>query len=520
MSTKSKILQSGLLVFSLVLGAKALAAVRDLILAYKFGQGELTDAYFIAFHIPHTLMYVMGITLLRGMSSSIFSESIALKRDKELSALFSTIFNAAFIITAAISIVCIWQMPAIIRLLPFTFQDASFEMIVLMGRILFPLIITLGLSDYLGATLNAFRNFFLPGFSLITANICMIISLIYFADKLSILSLAYGTAVGFILACTIQFVFIARSKIPYKLISFNLNLPPVRSFLRKSMPLLLVTGFGQISILVGYIIALNIEEGMVSALSYAGKINDISLSLFVLPLLIVLLPEFARDKAVNNIAALKSHIRFGAEVIASILVFWVAFLIVFHREVIMVYLQRGEFSASDASLTGKILLIYMIGLCFQAGYLFFVFIYLGMQKTKALTIIGVISYTINIILLFTLSGFFGVYGLAWAASITAFIYCLLLLITFKRKYIRFSLLKHGRNLMKITAAGLIMLLIFILFHSVVITDTETTAITTALQLMLIGSFGVILYMGMLHIFRIFTFDAIIAGVKRYIHGQS
>ncbi|KPK95969.1 hypothetical protein AMJ80_02575 [bacterium SM23_31] len=499
---------------------KALAAVRDLILAYKFGQGALTDAYFIAFHIPHTLMYVMGITLLRGMSSSIFSESIAKKQYDNLSVIFSTIFNAAFIVTAVISIICVWQMPAIIRLLPFTFQEASFEMIVLMGRILFPLIITLGLSDYLGATLNAFRNFFLPGFSMIAANICMILSLIYFADKLSILSLAYGTAAGFILACAIQFVFIVRSKIHYKFNSFNLNLPPVRSFLRKSMPLLLVTGFGQITMLIGYIIALNIEEGMVSALSYAGKINDISLSLFVLPLLTVLLPEFARDKAANNIDALKSHIRFGAEVIASIIVLWAAFLIVFHREIIMVYLQRGEFSASDAYLTGKILLIYMIGLCFLAGNLFLKFIYLGMQKTEALTIIGVITYTINILLLFVLSKIYGVYGLAWAASITAFIYCLLLLITFKTKYIQFSLLRHGRNLMKIIGAGIIIFLLFNLARSVVITDTETTTVITALKLMLIGIFGGIIYMGMLHFFRIFLFDEIFTGIKRYIHGQN
>lgn len=491
-----------------------------MILAYKFGQGDLTDAYFIAFHIPNTLMYVMGITLLRGMSSSIFSESIAKKRFNDLSVLFSTIFNAAFILTAAISILCIWQMPAIIRLLPFPFQDASSDMIVLLGRILFTILITLGLSNYLGAILNAFRNFFLPGFSLIIANICMILGLIFFADKWSILSLAYGTAVGFFLAFLIQFIFVVKTKIPYKFLSLNINVPPVKSFIQKSMPLLLVTGMVQVSILISYIIALRIEEGMASALSYAGKINEISTSLFVIPLLTVLLPEFARDKAANNLDKLKSRIRFGAEVITATIVFWVSYLIVFHREVIKVLFQRGEFTVSNTAVTSDILLIYMIGLCFQAGYLFFVYIYLGMQKTKALTIIGVISYTINIILLIILSGFYGVRGLASAASITAFIYCLLLLITFKRKYIRFSLLKHGRNLMKIIGTGVIMLLIFIIFHSVVITDTETTAIITALQLMLIGTCGVVLYMGLLHFFRIFTFDAIIAGVRRYIHGQN
>ena len=514
MPTQKKILQSGFLVFILVLCAKILALVKDMILAYLFGQGEITDAYFITFQIPHTMMYVFGITILKGMSSSIFSEIIAKKRYNDLSVLFSTIFNTAFLATAIISTICIWKMPDIIRFLPHSFQDATFDVTVLMGRVLFTMLLTLGLSDFLGAVLNAYRNFFLPGLSLITANLCMILSLIFFADRWGILSLAYGTAFGFSLALSIQFIFIIRTKIRYNIGTFGLNFPPVISFLKKSMPLLLVTSLGQISILLSYIIALNIEEGMASALSYATKINEFSLSLFVLPLLTVLLPEFARDKAANKMNDLKSHIRFGSEVISAILVFWVAFMLVNHREVITVLFERGEFTVANTDITSDILLIYLIGLLFHAGHLLFVFIFYGLQKTKALVIIGVISYSINIILLFLLSQIYGVYGIAWSAVISSMIYFVLLFTTFKIFYIKFSLIKQGRKLMKIVLVGIVMVIIFYVSQKLLISESAF------FQIVLSGTAGLIIYLSMLHFFRIFSFDSVIIGIKRYVKEQN
>ena len=514
MSTPSKILQSVFLVFALVLIAKSLALLRDILIAYKFGQGELTDAYFIAFQIPHTLIYIMGINLLKGMSSSLFSESIAQNKKEELSLQFSTIFNGAFVITLVITIIGIWKMPLLVGLLPFSYQAVSFDMIVFLGRLMFPFLILFGLSDYLGATLNAFRNFFLPGFSLVVANSVIIISLLVLSDSLSILSLAYGTLAGFAIALLIQFIFVVKTKIPYRISAFDFRIAPVRNYLRKSAPLLLVTSLAQLTILIGYIIALNLDEGMVSSLSYAGKINDLSISLFVLPLLTVLLPEFARDKATNNIDALKSHIRFGAEVIAAVIIFCTAFLLVYYREVVVALFQRGEFTAADASLTGGVLKIYLIGLCFQAGYLFFVFIYLGMQKTKSLTIIGLISYSINIILLFLLSKNYGIYGIAWAVVISSVVYFLLLFITFKIYYIRFSLIKQGRKLLKIVFSGLVMVVIF--YFSLQWQISESVII----QILFAGTAGSIIYLSMLHFFRIFSFDHVIIGIKRYVREQN
>ncbi|MFC1553417.1 murein biosynthesis integral membrane protein MurJ [candidate division KSB1 bacterium] len=518
MPSNTKILRSGLLVFFLVFTAKMLSLVKEILIANYFGQGELTDAYFVSFQILNTFLYALGINILRGMSSSIFSENIAKNQQKNLKILFSTIFNYILILTAALTVICIWRMPDIINWLPFRYNEGSFELVVMLARVLLTALIFIGLSQYLGAVLNAFRSYFVPGISLVIANACMIISIVLLYEKYSIVSAAYGTLAGFFISSVIQFIYINRKKIKYKFSAFNIYSEVIVNFAKKSAPLLFVTVLGQISLLVGYIIALDIEKGMASALNYAGRLNDLSLSLFVLPLLTVLLPEFARDKALENISALKNKIKFGFEVIVSIVIFWTAFLTVFHREVIIILFERGQFTAVNTELTSSILLILMCGLFFQTLQIFLIFIYLGLQKTRSLTIIGVFSYCVYIMLLFILSDRFGVFGIAWANVVLAVIYSVILLFVLKYRHIKFSFIKNSINFSKIILSGAVIFLIFYQIDKLVVNGSQFHSFYLIIVLSVAGITGIAIYLFLLQILKVFTFRDTISGIKRYING--
>ncbi len=519
MDRSNKIVYSGFILFILTVIVKGVAFVKDILVAHFFGMNELTDAYYIAFSIPHTLMYVLGITILRGMSSAMFSESIANKDYTGLSVVFSTIFNWAFVLTVCVSLIAAWFMPAIIELLPFRFTDASFDMIVLLARLLFPLLVTLGLSEYLGATLNAFRNFTLPATSLIIANICMIVSLFLLSDRFSIVSLAYGTAAGFLIAFILQFVVVISTKIRYNPKAFNIGLPPIKSYIRTSFPLLCATGMGQITVLISYILALNIERGMVSALTYAGKINEITITLFVIPFLTVLLPEFSRDQAVNEIQTLKDRIKSGAEVIAAIIVFGIAFLGVFHREIVRLIFFRGAFTLENVELTSAIFSILLAGLCFMTATLYMNFVFLGMQKTKVLALVSFAAYTVKIILMVVLAHMYGIFGLAWAATGTAFFHTILLVVAFKKYCINISIISQSRTILKIILVGVIQYALFqgmiTLLGITLVTDIRLMTMSIAS----VGLSGLVIYIGMLHSTKIFPLNAVFSGIEGYIRGS-
>ena len=517
MLADSKILYSGILLFLITAIVKGLAFFKEIIVAHNFGMTGLTDAYNVAYLLPSVLIYVTGISVLTGIPTSLFSESIARNDFKDLSQTFSTVFNLIFTGTLVIALFCIWQMPAIIGFYAPEIQEQSFKLTVLMARILVPLLITLGISNYLSATLNAFRSFVLPGFSLIVANVCIILSLILLSNRLSILSLAVGTAAGFFLAFVIQFISIIRTKINYTF-SFNIRSTPVKTFIATSVPLLFLTIMSQICLLIDRKVALGLFEGAFSSLAYSARINEIALNLFVLPFMTVLLPEFARDAAVQNINELKLRIRFSAEVLAAIIIFFVVFLAVFHQQIITILYHRGAFTAADVFITSKILLISTIGLSFQAGYLFLLFIYLGLKKTRPLALIGGLSYALNIGLIFVLVPIFGVYGLAAASAIMAFVYCIALFVKLKLSYIHFKIRKNATNLFKIFALGVTLALSYVIMYPIVVPEVTIPNTLLAMRLGIAFTIGLAFFVGMLNLLRIFSFKGIFKGVSRHYRG--
>jgi putative peptidoglycan lipid II flippase len=323
-----------------------------------------------------------------------------------------------------------------------------------------------------------------------------------FAHRLSIASLAYGTTIGFLISCIIQFIYITSRKIFYRPFVIDFHFPLVREYIKKAIPFMIITSMSQICILVSYILSLNIGQGMASALSFAGKLNDIIINLFVLPFLIVLLPEFSRDNASNNRDALKSHIRFGAEAIAVIVIFCTAFMIVCNQEIVQLLFMRGKFTLENAHITGNILFIYMIGLCFQSGYLYLVFIYLGIQKTSSLLFIGGISYILNIVLQIILSHYFGVYGITAGISFASLIYFFVLLFTLKKNFISFSFFKQGRNILKIVGIIPFLIIVFIVGRRVLFTNENLKQSYLLVKLLILGGGGLFIYILCLIVLRI------------------
>ncbi len=507
MISNSRILHSGILLFSTTIIVKWLAFLKEIIVAQKFGMNQLTDAFNVAFLIPSVLLYVVGVTVLTGIPSSIFSRSIANHNRIELSQTFSTVFNLYFSGTLVITALCIWYMPAILKVYAHNLDTENFVLAVFMGRILITMLVTFGLSQFLSSSLNAFRSYVVPGISFIIAYSCIIIILLSLSDKYGITSLAIGTAVGFFLSFAIQFIFIVKSKIDYKF-NLNIKLPAVRGFIAASVPLMILDITNQICVLIDRKVALGLFDGAFSALMYAARINEIGINLFVLPLMTVLLPEFSRDSALNNIVSLKSRMKFNVEVLAAIVIFWVVFFLVFYKEIVAFCYMRGEFTIENALITGNILLINIIGFVFQAGYLFLLYVYLGLQKTRSLAVIGSIAYCINILFIFILTPVLGVYGLAIATSIMSFVYCVFLYTVLKLRYLRFRFFINASNLFKIIGLGLI----FGLGYSVVYNVFNITISmgTMDLAAFIGGAFlgGAILYMVMLKMLNVFSFQGI------------
>lgn len=452
MSNKN-LLKSGIVIFVLTLVTKIMALAKDILIADRFGVSADTDAFLIAFVIPTSLIYILGINLLQGMSSSIFSEAAAKNKQEDISIIFSTVFNSTIIISVIVSIIGIYFMPELLNIVFPNIPETNFALTVKLSQIMFPLLIFIGFTQFFVSVLNAFRKFFFPALLLTLANFITVIGIYYYSD-FGIIAAAYSVLVGFATSFMILFYTIITNNVKYRAI-INLKIEPVRNFFIKSAPLLFVAVASQIAIAAEKSVALGLDIGAVSVLSYAGKINEISVGLFVAPLMTVLLPEFARDKALRDMSTLKKRIRIGAEILTSVVVFWTAFLLVYRFEIVQILFERGEFTSENTLLTSDLLLIYTAGFLFQAAYLLLVYIYLGLQKTKSLSAIASFSYLFYTLLIIYLPNIYGVYGLAIANVIFGILYTCILLFYLKFRHIKFNLLKSLNKIFKIIFIGLI-----------------------------------------------------------------
>ncbi len=167
---KEAVLSSSLLLMVITFMTKVVALLRDIVLASRFGATQTTDAYFIALTIPNVLLFLLGIDLIKGTSTSIFSAYLAKGKYREMWQVFSSIFNITFLMAAGVILLGIWQMPRVISWIAPTFGPEQKQTTVTLGRILLTLLLTMGLSNYLSATLNSMKRFFVPALATFTAN--------------------------------------------------------------------------------------------------------------------------------------------------------------------------------------------------------------------------------------------------------------------------------------------------------------------------------------------------------------
>lgn len=513
-TTKQKksetVLTSSLVLIGVTFLTKLAAFFKEILIAAKFGVSETTDAFFIAFTIPNVLLFLLGIDLIKGTSASIFSSYLARGRREEFSQVFSSIFNLTFIFASGVILLGIWQMPAIISLIAPTFSGTQLATTIALARILLTILLLMGLTNYLSASLNALNRFFVPALAVLIANLTIVLFLLFLSRRIGIYSVAWGYCGGFGFSLLFLLAYISTNGVKYKtqLIS---NLPEVTSFIKKSSPLLILTTFSQINILVERSIASRLAVGGISALSFAHKINQMAIEICIIPILTVLLPTLSREYSINQTHEFRERIEKSTEIICLILVPLTVVFVMFSQELVHIVFERGVFSNRDTLKTSSALLFYALGLLPHGLYLFFITNYLALQKTLTLGKIGAIASCINIALNLILVQFFEYRGIALAWSISSTFYLFLLLFVFKKKLMGSSYQVGIKPYVKILTSGVIMgLSLYFLKNSV------TLICYGLLGLLFLAASGVLIYFIFLIIFQ----DSHATRVVNYVRART
>ncbi|OGY31293.1 MAG: murein biosynthesis integral membrane protein MurJ [Candidatus Andersenbacteria bacterium RIFCSPHIGHO2_02_FULL_45_11] len=404
-----------------MIGAAALAGsvvgfVLQLLVAYYFGAGNQTDAFFMAQSTSEMLAKLLLGGSVTAVFIPLFVERLAVKNRDGAWRLAFNILNIMTVAYIAL-LGCIWLLAGpFVHFIAPGFNGDTYTLTVSLLRLLLPSFLFLFLVEFATSILHSFKLFTLPATLRIVAPLVSILSILVFVHTLGIHALAIGIVAGSIIQLAILVVGLRRQGMKYRFF-IDIRDPAIRSLVRLVYPfifsLLMTQGAG----IVYRILVSGLEEGSLSALKFAEKITQLLTIVFLNSVTLVIYPLLSEKASLHDTAGMRSTIASAMRLVVFVslpLILAVAIL----REPLVTFLyQRGSFTASDTAATSIALLYLVLGLTTTGISSILGHAVLAIQKTRAAVAITIISQVVAISLFYFLVPTMGMAGLALASSL-------------------------------------------------------------------------------------------------------
>ncbi len=278
--------------------------VRDMLIARVLGAGRLSDIFLAAFKLPNLFRDLLGEGALSAIFIPMFADS---KKDKNFA---NNVFSWLVVVLLGITLVFEIFMPAIVCILApgFSADPGKLELTVVISRIMFWYVIFICVAAFLSAVLNAFSKFILAAFMPVMLNILLICALLLSAwfAPLTILYIMAGTVVlSGIIQCAVLWTRIRSGNFGLRLIRPKWT-PKIKSMLQRFGVSLVGSGFYQITIIIGTLVA-SFQTGAVSWLYYADRIIQLPFAMIGLAVGTVLMSSLSNALAEKNLKSVYSQ---------------------------------------------------------------------------------------------------------------------------------------------------------------------------------------------------------------------
>lgn len=281
---------------------KIVALVRQTLIAKQFGFSPEIDAFNVANNIPDLLFSLITGGALAMAFIPILTEYFDQKGYKQAWRLFSIVSNIVFISTAALSIIVAIFADSLISSRFGIAPGFSPEQQILSAQLMrINLIATLifSLSGLVMAGLQSSKHFLMPAVAPILYNAGQIFGAIFLVPYFGIFGLMYGVIIGAFLHLAVQIPALWYYKFSWSP-ALSFRDPGVRQTMRLMGPRILTVLCIQIMFLTRDNLASHLQQGSVTALTYAYFIMQVPETLIGTAIATALLPTLSELIAENK----------------------------------------------------------------------------------------------------------------------------------------------------------------------------------------------------------------------------
>ena len=337
--------------------------LRDILMAAVLGDGLLSDAFFVAWRLPNSFRGIFA----EGAFNVAFIPRYAAAREKrgeeEAARFADDVYSWQMAAQVVLLVVALALMFWIVRIMApgFAAHPGESELATTLSRITFPYLILTVIAVQLSAMLNAHGKFAAAAAWSIFLNLAMIATLLaarFFPNA------AYAAASGVLLAGAIQYVFIiwaaARSGLRLRL-KLPRWTPEAKNFLGALGAATLGSASVQIALFFDTLIA-SFFPGVLTAVNYADRIDQLPLGTLGIALATVLLPEMSTLIAKGDEKGAQAvQNRSAALGLFLTLPFAAAFILV-PQTIMRGIFAHGAFHLDAADVSASALAAYGVGL--------------------------------------------------------------------------------------------------------------------------------------------------------------
>ncbi len=501
------------LVSSLTFLSRIAGYFRDVVIAYFFGAGASTDAFYVAFRIPNLLRRLFAEGSLTIAFIPIFTEYNEQKGAEEAKKALNAVFTVLFCILILLVILGVIFSPYIVKAFASGFDIEAFKLSVLLNRIMFSYILFISLTALSMGVLNSLRHFFAPAFSPVLFNISIIICAFFLhkSFNIPIISLAIGVILGGLLQLLLNIYFLKSKDFMFGFTS-HFKHPAVKRLSLLMAPQLFGIGVYNLNIIVGTQFASFMEEGTISYLYFAERLIEFPLGIIAVSIATVMLPSLSSDIAAKKFESFKENYSSTLRLMLFIMIPATFGLIALGKPICNLLYQHGEFDYDAVIKTSQCLLGYSFGLIAVGGIRITVPAFYAMQDTKIPVITAFIAFIVNALFCYILGFVFDLdhLGLALASSISSILNFSLLIYFLSKRSGFFIDKKLLLFIAKVGALSLFMGAIVYFISSMYSWQTSDVTPQKLMFFILPISVGIILFFAFAKLLKIKEFDYLIS----------
>ncbi|HEY3021672.1 MAG TPA: murein biosynthesis integral membrane protein MurJ [Solirubrobacteraceae bacterium] len=411
-------------IFSAATGLSRIAGlVREIVASSYFATSGAFSAFTIAFQVPNLVRSLFADAALSAAFVPVFTELLEQGKRREAFRLASTLLVLIIGILGAITAFFILAAGVVMPL--FTGDEFTAELdhlTVGLSRVLFPIVVLLGVNGLVVGILNAYEHFSIPAIAPLVWNVVIIAVLVVARPFFHGDDELYAYAIGVLLGTAVQLAMAlpVLRRVGFRFdVHFDPRDPRVGRIFKLMLPVTIGLGVINFDLLINSTLGSLVSDQAPRAIDAAFRIYMLPQGVFSVALATVLFPALSRLAARGDLDGLRATAASGVRQIVLMLLPAAVFTGVLATPITRLIYEHGAFGASSTDQVSLALFWFSFSLPFAGVNLLLTRAFFSLQRPWIPTALAAANLVVNAAVSLALYRPYGIAGLVIGTAVAS-----------------------------------------------------------------------------------------------------